>query len=187
MQPAQKLGLDFGPLIIFLVGYYALGIYPATGIFIVATIIAGSVSYWLTGKVSPLMIVSGVFVLVLGGLTLWLQDDSFIRMKPTIYYFTVAGILFGGLAFNRLLVKDVMDLAMHLKDEGWEKFTVRLGLFFLAMAVLNIYVAQNYSFETWLWFKLWGFIPLTTVFFVAQVPLFARYEVKQPEENTRPT
>ena len=85
---------------------------------------------------------------------------------------------------NRLLIKDVMDLAVHLTDEGWEKLTVRTSLFYGFMAALNVYIAAHYSFPVWLSIKLWAFIPLNFLFFVAQVPLFMRYEIKDPEQPT---
>ena len=104
MTQLQKLGLDLAPLVIFLVSYYALGVYWATGIFIGATLVAAAVSYSLSGKISPLMMFSGVFVVVLGGLTIWLQNDVFIKLKPTIYYVCVSVILLGGLAAKRLVI-----------------------------------------------------------------------------------
>lgn len=184
MHPLVKFALDLGPLVTFFASYYALGIFPATGVFMAATLLAAGISYALIRKVSPLMIFSAVVVMLFGGLTLWLKDDTFIKLKPTIYYVTVSGILLGGLAFGRLVIKDVMDLAMHLTDEGWRKFTVRIAVFFLCMAVLNEIVWRNFSTDTWLWLKVWGFIPLSFVFFAAQMPLLMRYEIKVPKDET---
>ena len=184
MHPLVKFALDLGPLVIFFASYYALGIFPATGVFMAATLLAAATSYALVRKVSPLMIFSAVVVLVFGGLTLWLKDETFIKLKPTIYYLAVSGILFGGLAFGRLVIKDVMDIAMRLSDEGWRKFTVRIGLFFLCMAGLNEFVWRNFSTDTWLWMKVWGFLPLSFVFFAAQMPLLMRYEIKDTGSET---
>lgn len=178
MNSTLKFLLDLGPLVIFFSSYYALGIMPATAIFMVATVAAGIATYILTKKISALIAFSAIVVLIFGGLTIWLQDDLFIKMKPTIYYFVVSFILAGALTVNRLVIKDLMELAMPLTDEGWTIFTVRLTLFFLFLGGLNIYVAQTYSFDTWLWLKVWGFIPLNVLFFVAQVPLFMRHEIK---------
>ncbi|MEQ1753479.1 MAG: inner membrane-spanning protein YciB [Micropepsaceae bacterium] len=183
MNPFVKFVLDLGPLIAFFGSYYALGILPATAIFMGATVLAGLITYLLTKKVSALIVFSAVVVLIFGGLTIWLKDDLFIKLKPTIYYAAVSMILSGGLALNRLVVKDVLDLAVHLKDEGWEKLTVRISIFYGILAVVNIYVAETYAFDTWLWFKVWGFIPLNFLFFMAQMPLFMRYEVKEPEDQ----
>jgi len=178
MNSALKFLLDLGPLVIFFTSYYALGIMPATAIFMVATVAAGVVTYVLTRKISVLIAFSAVVVLIFGGLTIWLQDDLFIKLKPTIYYFAVSFILAGALATNRLVIKDLMDLAIQLTDRGWTIFTVRLTGFFLFLGLLNIYVAQTYSFDTWLWLKVWGFIPLNVLFFIAQVPLFMKHEIK---------
>jgi intracellular septation protein len=186
MTSLQKLALDLGPLVVFLVSYYVFGVYWATGVFIVATLLAGGLSYALTSKVSPLMIFSGVFVVILGGLTIWLQNDLFIKLKPTIYYVTVTGILFGGLAFKRLVAKDVMEFAFQWTDEGWRKFTVRLGLFFAAMAVLNVWVAFTFSFVAWLWFKIAGLAVLSFLFFMSQMIMLAPYELKTPDKDTSP-
>ena len=185
MHPAVKLALDLGPLVVFFVTYYTLGIFPATGVFMVATLLAAGISYALVRKVSPLMIFSAVVVMVFGGLTLWLKDDTFIKLKPTIYYLTVSGILLGGLALGRLVIKDVMDIAMHLTDEGWRKFTWRIAIFFLCMAALNEFVWRNFSTDTWVMLKVWGFIPLTFVFFAAQMPLLMKHEIKQPSEDAK--
>ena len=184
MNSALKFLLDLGPLVIFFASYYALGIMPATAIFMIATVAAGIVTYLLTRKISVLIVFSAVVVLIFGGLTIWLKDELFIKLKPTIYYFAVSFILAGALASGRLVIKELMDLAIQLTDKGWEIFTVRLTLFFLFLAGLNIYVAQSYSFDTWLWLKVWGFIPLNLLFFIAQVPLFMKHEIKQEDSET---
>jgi intracellular septation protein len=183
MNPVVKLLLDLGPLVAFFASFYAFGILPATGVFMVATVIAAAISYALTKRVSPLMIFSGVVVMIFGGLTLWFSDETFIKMKPTIYYAMVSSILLGGLAFKRLLIKDVMDLAIHLTDEGWHKLTVRIVGFFLFMAVLNEIAWRNMSTESWVLLKVWGFLPITFVFFAAQTPYLKRHEVKVPDED----
>jgi intracellular septation protein len=185
MHPLVKFVLDLGPLVAFFASYYAFGIYPATAVFMAATLIAAATSYALIRKISPLMIFSAVVVMVFGGLTLWLEDETFIKLKPTIYYVTVSGILFGGLAFGRLVIKDVMDMAMPLTDEGWRIFTVRIGLFFLMMAGLNEFVWRNFSTDTWLWLKVWGFLPLSFLFFAAQMPLLLRHEIKDSGGETQ--
>lgn len=184
MTQLQKLALDLGPLFIFLAAYYLLDVYWATGIFIVATVAAAALSYALSGKVSPLMIFSGIFVVILGGLTIWLHDDLFIKLKPTIYYGTVAGIVLGGLAMKRLVLKDVMEFAFKWTDEGWRKFTFRLGLFFIAMGALNVWVAYTFSFETWLWFKIGGLAGLSFIFFLSQIIMLAPHELKEEDSST---
>jgi intracellular septation protein len=187
MNPLQKLALDLGPLVIFLVSYYALDVYWATGIFIGATVIAAAISYALAGKISPLMIFSGAFVILFGGLTIWLKDDVFIKLKPTVYYVFVGVILLGGLGAKRLVIKDVMEFAVKLTDEGWGELTKRLAAFFFVLGALNIWVAFTFSFDVWLWFKILGFTGLSFLFFLAQNSLFERYEIKAPSDETPKT
>lgn len=186
MTPLQKLTLDLTPLLVFLVSYYALGVYWATGAFVVATVIAAGISYAMNGRISPLMIFSGLFVVVLGGLTIWLKNDIFIRMKPTLYYFGLAAFLFGGLRADRLVIKDLLEFAYKLTDEGWRIFTKRFATFCVAVGVLNIAVAYALSFEAWLWFKIIGFTGLSFVFFLSQAAHFERYEIKQEGDGATP-
>ncbi|MBI1210230.1 MAG: septation protein A [Alphaproteobacteria bacterium] len=187
MNPFAKLILDLGPLVVFFGTYYAVNIYWATGVFMAATLIAASLSYAFTRRIPPLMIFSTVVVMIFGGLTLWLQDPTFIKVKPTIYYATVSAILAGGLIFGRLVIKDVMDLAVHLSDEGWRKLTIRISAFFFVLAILNEVVWRNFSEQTWVALKVWGFLPLTFIFFMAQTPLLMRYEIKSPNEDSQKT
>jgi intracellular septation protein len=121
-------------------------------------------------------------VLVLGGLTLWLQDSTFIKMKPTVYYLTVSSILLVGLWFKRLVLKDVLDVAVHLKDEGWRKLTTRVAGLFIFLAIANELVWRNLPEEVWVWTKVAGFIPLTAVFLGVQFYLLVRdYEIPSEE------
>lgn len=182
MSPQTKLALDLGPLIIFFVCYYLFGLLPATGVLIAATIVAGAVSYALVRSVSPLMIFSGLFVVVLGGLTLALDDPQFIKMKPTIYYLTVSSILFVTMVFGRLVLKDVLDVAVHLRDEGWRKLTVRIGLFCIALAIANELVWRNLPEPVWVSVKVFGFMPVTAIFLGVQFYLLMQqYEIPAEE------
>lgn len=182
MHPGLKLSLDLGPLIAFFVSYYTFGMLPATGVFMAATLVAAGTSYALVRSVSPLMIFSGVFVLVMGGLTLWLQDSTFIKMKPTVYYLTVSSILLVGLWFKRLVLKDVLDVAVHLREEGWRKLTIRVAGFFFFLAIANELVWRNLPEQVWVWTKVAGFIPLTAVFLGVQFYLLIRdYEIPSEE------
>lgn len=182
MNSQTKLALDLGPLIAFFLCYYLFGLLPATGILIAATIVAGGISYAMVGSVSPLMIFSGLFVVVLGGLTLALDDPQFIKMKPTIYYLTVSSILFVTLFFGRLVLKDVLDVAVHLRDEGWRKLTVRIGLFCIVLAIANELVWRNLPEQVWVWLKVAGFMPVTAIFLGVQFYLLIQqYEIPAKE------
>jgi intracellular septation protein len=194
-----KLALEMGPLALFflanarpalfapfLPGLVAThpdsGIFVATAMFMLATIVALSVSYALTRHLPVMPLVSGIVVLVFGGLTLWLQDEIFIKMKPTIINALFGTILLGGLAFGRPLITYVLDAVFNLTDEGWRKLTFRWGVFFFVLAALNEIVWRNFSTDTWVAFKVFGTMPLTFLFVAFQVPLLMRYEAPKPAE-----
>jgi intracellular septation protein len=196
LPPLLKLALEMGPLALFffanarpqlfsglLRGFdpsdARVGIFTATAVFMIATLVALSVSYALTRHLPIMPLVSGVVVLVFGGLTLWLQDEVFIKMKPTIINSLFGLILLGGLAFGKSLISYVLDAVFDLTDEGWRKLTLRWGIFFLALAVLNEIVWRNFSTDFWVSFKVFGTMPLTFLFAASQVPLLMRYEAKR--------
>jgi intracellular septation protein len=114
-------------------------------------------------------------VFVFGGLTLWLQDATFIKMKPTIVNTLFGGVLLGGLVFGRSLLGYVFESAFKLDAEGWRKLTLRWGVFFLFLAVVNEIVWRNFSEATWVAFKVWGIMPITIAFTLSQMPLIMRH------------
>jgi intracellular septation protein len=190
MNPILKLVLELGPLVIFffansrgkaLAAAYpaldALGgpIFIATAAFIVATLLALVVSYALTRRLPLMPFVTAIVVVVFGGLTLWLHDETFIKLKPTIIYLLFGGVLLGGLVFGKSLLGYVFESVFKLTDEGWRKLTLRWGVFFVLLAVLNEILWRNVSTDTWVSFKVFGFLPLTIVFAMAQIPLINRY------------
>ena len=175
-----KLVLDIGPLIVFFSVNAVYGIFAATGAFMVATIGAVALSRVWFGKIATMPLVTGVFVLIFGGLTIFLQDETFIKIKPTIIYLMFAGLLLAGMALGRLFLKSVMSEAFELTDIGWRQLTVRWAGFFVAMALLNEAVWRNVSTDTWVSFKVFGLLPLTFLFAILQVGLLQRY-AKKPE------
>ena len=175
-----KLLVEFGPLIVLFIANSQLGIYWATGIFMVATFVSLAVSRVVLGRIPMMPLVTALFVMVFGGLTIWLQDEQFIKVKPTIVYCLFAAILFGGLLAGKTFLKLALGEALRLTDEGWRKLTVRWGIFFLFLALLNEIVWRNFSTDFWVGFKVFGAVPLLMVFAVAQVGLMQRYE--QPSE-----
>ena len=181
-QGGSKLLIDLGPLLVFfLVNFFApvpheQKIYWATGAFMAAMIAAMTFSYARFRTISALLWFSGVMVVLLGGLTIWLQNDTFIKMKPTVYYLLVAGLLGFGLATGRPLLKRVLGTAYPgLDHDGWIKLTRNWALFFVFMAALNEAVWRNASTDFWVGFKLWGAIPLTFLFAAANVPMLLRH------------
>jgi len=176
LNPALKLVLDIGPLILFFAVNAKIGIYAATGVFMVAILAALAVSYALTRHVAVMPVVTAVIVLIFGGLTLVLHDATFIKVKPTIIYVLFGGALLGGLAFGKPLLGIVFDSVFDLTEEGWRKLTWRWALFFLALAVLNEIVWRNFSTDFWVSFKLFGVVPLTFIFGALQYPLLQKYQ-----------
>ena len=184
MHPGLKFALEVGPLLVFFLANAKAGIFWATAIFMAATIIALVVSYVLTRHLPLMPLVSGVVVLVFGGLTLWLQNETFIKVKPTIIYALFGGILLGGCLFRKSLIGYVFDSVFTLTKEGWRKLTIRWGVFFLVMAVLNEVVWRSVSTDIWVSFKVFGFLPLTFLFAIAQVPLVQRYDASGEFEQS---
>jgi intracellular septation protein len=181
-QGGAKLLIDLGPLLVFFaVNFLApvpdvLKIFVATGAFMVAMIVAMIFSALRYHRVSPLLWFSGVMVLVLGGLTIWLHDRTFIQMKPTIYYALVAGLLAFGLATDRPLLQQVLGSTYPgLDEQGWKKLTRNWAIFFAFMAALNETVWRNTSWDFWIGFKLWGALPLTFLFAAANIPMLLRH------------
>jgi intracellular septation protein len=171
-----KMLVELGPLVVFFVVNSKVDIYWGTGCFIAATIIALAASHLLFGRIAVMPLVSGVFVIVFGGLTLWLHDDLFIKLKPTIVNTTFGVTLLSGLYMGQSLLKYVFGDAFNLTEEGWRKLTARWGCFFLALALLNEVVWRTTSTDTWVSFKVFGIMPLTMIFALAQMPLLKRYE-----------
>src|SRR3954447_7540066 len=201
LNPWLKLALEMGPLILFFfansrpalfmpivglllpetVGGEKAGIFVATAVFMVAILASLVVSYALTRHLPVMAMVTAVVVVVFGGLTLVLQDDTFIKMKPTIIYLLFAGILLGGLFFNKPLLAVVFDSVFDLTDEGWRKLTLRWALFFLALAVLNETVWRTQTTDFWVSFKVFGVLPLTFIFAALQYPLLQKYAAQKED------
>jgi len=205
-NPWLKLALDLGPLLLF---FFAnarpalfqpwlapiipdavatgerAGIFVATAVFMVAIVVALVVSYALTRRWPVMALVSAFVVVVFGVLTLVLQNETFIKLKPTIIYVLFTAVLFGGLIFGKSLLATVFDQVFHLTEEGWRKLTVRWALFFLVLAVLNEIVWRTQSTDTWVTFKVFGVLPLTFIFAALQYPLLMKHDAT-PKEETKP-
>jgi intracellular septation protein len=175
INPLIKLALEFAPLALFFLANSRFGIFIATGVFMVAILVSLIVSYALTKTLPIMALVSAAVVLVFGGLTLALHDDLFIKMKPTIVNCLFGVVLLGGLAFDRPLLPLVLDQVLTLTPQGWRKLTLRWAIFFFVLAALNEFVWRNFSTDTWVNFKVFGTIPLTLLFAIAQTPLILRH------------
>jgi intracellular septation protein len=178
----MRLLLDIGPLILFFVANARFGIFAATGAFIVAIIVAMIVSLFLTRHVTALQLFSAVMVVVMGGLTLYFHNETFIKIKPTIYYAFVAIILGYGYFANKPVLKSVLGSAYPgLDATGWTKLTRNWAFFFFAMGIANEAVWRNSSTEFWISYKLWGAMPATLLFALANVPMLMRHGLTKDE------
>jgi len=173
--PLTKLLLDLGPLILFFAVNALYGIFAATGVFMVTVVAALIASRVLYGKIETMPLVTAVIVMIFGGLTIYLHNETFIKMKPTVVYLLFAGILLAGLALKRVFLKMLMGEAFSLTDEGWLKLTYRWAGFFVAMALLNEIVWRSVSTDTWVSFKVFGLFPLTLLFAALQVGLLQKH------------
>jgi intracellular septation protein len=178
-----KLAIELGPLLVFFGTNAAAGIYAGTAAFMAATLVS-LVAAWFSYHKLPIMpIVSGVIVLVFGGLTLYLRDETFIKLKPTIVYTMFAALLAAGLLCKKPMLEFLFGPVFTLTEEGWRKLTIRWALFFAVMAVVNELVWRNVSTDAWVSFKAFGFLPLTFLFAIAQVPLMQRHGQEPPEQG----
>ena len=174
--------VDWGPLVAFFIAFKMGGIMQATVVLIVVTVVLTSLGYVLTRRIQPMPLVTLVIVCIFGGLTIWLQDDTFIKMKPTIILTLFAVVLIVGLMIGKPLLKFLMASALELDDAGWRKLTLRFGLFFLATACLNEIIWRTQSTDLWVNFKVFGILALNALFIISQVPMIMRHQIKQPSE-----
>jgi intracellular septation protein len=176
--------VDYGPLAVFFIAYFNFDLFVATGSLMAATAMALALSLIFERRVPMMPLVTAAIVGVFGGLTLWLQDETFIKMKPTIVQIIFSVVLFGGLAFGRSFLKSVLGATISMDAEGWRKLTVRYAFFFLAMAAVNEAVWRTQSTDFWVTFKVFGLAGLTIVFALSQIPTMTRHGLgKEPEEN----
>jgi intracellular septation protein len=198
MNPILKLALELGPLIVFFFAnargeklaaqFPALGslggpIFIATALFMAATIISLVVSYAIARTVPIMPLVSGAVVMVFGLLTLYLHDDTFIKMKPTIINTLFGSILLTGLYFGKSFLKIVFDAAFQIDEAGWKKMTFRWGLFFLFLAIINEIVWRNTTTDVWVTFKVWAVMPITLMFTLSQLPLIMRHSTEEKDKQ----
>jgi len=185
--PAARLLIDLGPLVVFFAANAWRGIIVATGAFMAAIVASVVVSLVRYRRVSPMLWFSAGMVLILGGLTLWLHNETFIKIKPTIYYVTVAGILGFGLLTGRNYLKVMLGTAYPgLSERGWQLLTRNWAIFFAVMAVLNEAVWRTTSTSFWIGFKLWGFLPATFLFALANVPMLMRHGMELDKPAAEP-
>lgn len=180
----MKFLYDLFPVILFFIVYKLFGIYEATAVAIVATIAQIIWAKIKIGKVDGTLIMSGVIIVLFGGATLWLHDESFIKWKPTILYwlFTVA-LLGSQWLFKRNLIRKLMEKQIAMPDPIWNRLNLAWAMFFLFLGFLNLYVAFNYSTDLWVDFKLFGTMGLMFLFVIAQTLLLNKHMTEQKQDK----
>jgi intracellular septation protein len=170
--------VDYGPIAVFFVTYAFSDLFAATGALMAATAVALLLSLAVERRVPVMPLLTAGVVGVFGGLTLWLEDETFIKMKPTIIQGIFAIVLLGGLVARRPLLKSLLGSTISMDETGWRTLTVRYALFFVGMAALNEAVWRTQSTDFWVAFKVFGIIGLTVLFAVLQVPTMMRHQIE---------
>jgi len=181
-----KMALELGPLVVFFIANARADIFVATACFMAAMTVSLVLTWLILKKIAVMPLVTGVVVLVFGGLTLWLQDDTFIKIKPTITNSLFAAVLLGGLLFRQSLLKYVFGDVYKLQPKGWSKLTLNWGLFFVALAIINEVLWRNFSTDFWVAFKVWGVMPLTVLFSISQLSLLNKYAPADEPKHVPP-
>jgi intracellular septation protein len=195
INPFLKSALEFGPVLVFFIAYLKLkertftiggtdyeGFIVVTAAFIPLLILSTGALWWLTGKLSRMQVATVILVVVFGGLSVWLNDDRFFKMKPTMIYLLFGGLLGFGLMRGQSYLKYVMEEMMPLEDAGWMILTRRMMFCFLGLALANEVIWRSLSTETWVYFKTFGLTAAVFVFFMAQGKLFQKYGLDKDEE-----
>ncbi len=175
--------VEYGPILIFFLAYYMADLFVATASIMIATVFALALSYVFDRHVPIMPLITAGIIGVFGGLTLWLQDETFIKMKPTIIQAIFGAVLISGLIVNRLFLKSLMGAAWQITDEGWRVLTVRFAIFFFFLAALNEVVWRTQSTEVWVNFKVFGLMSLTIIFILTQLSLLKRYSIKDRQNS----
>ena len=170
--------VEYGPIVVFFIAYYMSDLFAATASIMIATALALALSYIVERRIPMMPLITAGIIGVFGGLTLWLQDETFIKMKPTIIQVIFGTVLIFGLLAKRLFLKSLMGTAWHITDEGWRILTVRFALFFFLMGALNEVVWRTQSTDLWVNFKVFGLIGLTIGFILTQLPLLKRFTIE---------
>ena len=184
--------LEFGPIVAFFFGYMRMketvytigsndyqGFIVVTALFVPLLLVCTGILWKLTGKISPMQIMTVILVTAFGGMTVWLNDDRFIKMKPTLIYLIFGGLLSIGLLRGQSYLRVVMQEALPMQDAGWMILTRRVTAFFFGLAVLNEVIWRGFSTEIWVYFKTFGLTAALFAFFMMQGRLLAKYALQK--------
>lgn len=189
-----KAALEYGPIVAFFIGYVRLkdqtfaiagadysGFIVMTALFIPLMVLTTGVLWALTGKLSKMQLATVVLVVIFGGLSVWLNDERFFKMKPTMIYLLFAGVLGFGLMRGQSYLRVVMDEALPMAEQGWMILTRRLTAFFAALAIANEVIWRSLSTEAWVNFKTFGLTAALFLFFMTQGALLQKYGVEKDQ------
>ena len=176
MKSISKLLIDIGPLAVFFIFYTRGDLQTAILPFMIATIIAVLFSYIIEKKIPIMPTVGAIIILIFGGLTIYFDNETFFKMKPTIINLLFAGILYGGIILNKSLLRYLLGAALKLQDEGWDILTKRWIGFFIALAILNEIIWRTQSTDIWVNFKVFGILPITFIFTITQFSIIKKYQ-----------
>jgi intracellular septation protein len=187
LNPQIKLILDLLPLATFFVGYKWLGLMGATALLLGVTLAILAFTYAVERRVALSPLITAIAVSIFGGLTLWLHDERFIKIKPTLIYCIFSAILIGGCVMRKNLLKPLLGTALHMSERGWYLLSLRWGAFFLSLAALNECIWRNFSTDVWVNFKVFGVLGLTFTFALAQAGFIERHSIPpEPEKEDAP-
>lgn len=191
-----KLALDLGPVVAFFVIYLYMkdrivtiggtqyhGFIVATAIFVPLLLISTGILWALTGKLSKMQVLTLILVVVFGGLSVWLNDERFFKMKPTIIYLIFAAILGFGLWRGESYLKALIGEVLPMRQEGWMILTRRVTVFFVVLAVLNEVIWRGFSTEVWVSFKTFGLTAALFAFFMTQGGLMSKFKTETPDKK----
>ncbi len=182
----MKPTAEYGPLAVFLTAYWKWDLLTATGWLMGATVIALGIYYVFSRRVPMMPLITAVIVGIFGGLTLWLQDETFIKLKPTMIYLLFTTVLLGGLMVGRSFLKSLLGSSWRMDERGWSRLTLRFGLFFVVLAGLNELVWRTQTTEFWVNYKVFGTIGLMLAFTASQIPLITRHQLPDEGEADEP-
>lgn len=182
VKASANVLIELGPALLFMVVYNlarrfapADAIFIGTGAFMAATLAALAYALVVQKRLPPMLLITAVIVLVFGGLTLWLHNQIFVYLKPTIINLLLAAAIFGGLAVGRNPLKLLLGEALTLPEPIWRTLALRFGCFYVFLAALNEVIWRNFSEAFWVNFKVLGVIPLSIAFMLLNAPLLARH------------
>ena len=178
MKSIFKLLIDIGPLAVFFVFYTRSDLKTAILPFMIATIIAVLFSYIIEKKIPIMPTAGAAIILIFGGLTIYFDNETFFKMKPTIINILFAGILYGGIILNKSLLRYLLGAALKLQDKGWDILTKRWIGFFIALAILNEIIWRTQTTDIWVNFKVFGILPITFIFTLTQFSTIKKYQIE---------